>query len=92
MRRHLNVKSRKIRYDFSTGLRGTCIRSGTDIPLAADNRRQCRAVRSGAQSTLKATMNESDVRAELEARGLSTKGCLSILRRRLDDDDTRGEL
>ena len=37
-------------------------------------------------------MNESNVRAELEARGLSTKGYMRTLRRRLDSYDTRGEL
>ena len=37
-------------------------------------------------------MNESNIRAELKARGLSTKGYMSTLRRRLDNYDTRGEL
>ena len=37
-------------------------------------------------------MNILNVRAELEVRGLSTKGYLSTLRRRLDNYDTRGEL
>ena len=37
-------------------------------------------------------MKESEVRAELNARGLSTKGYPSALRRRLDNYDTRGEL
>ena len=68
------------------------MRSGTNIPLAADNRRQSRLKQIRAQSTLKATMNESEVRAELEARGLSTKGYLGVLKRRLENYDTRGEL
>ena len=37
-------------------------------------------------------MNESDVRAELDARGLTTYGYLNALRARLDNYDTRGEL
>ena len=86
------MKSRKIRYDLSTGLREVFIRSGTNIPLASDHRRQCRLKQISAQSTLKAIMNESDVRTELKARGLSTKGYLSVLRRRLDNYDARGEL
>ena len=86
------MKSRKIRYDCSTGLRVTFIRSGTNIPLAADTRRQCRAKQDRAQATLKATMNKLNVQAELQVRGLSTKGYMSTLRRRLDNYDTRGEV
>ena len=37
-------------------------------------------------------MNEFEARAELEARGLSTKGYLGVLKRRLENYDTRGEL